>query len=106
MDNSSNDKLMGVLSYLGFLVLVPAIAGKTEFVKFHANQGLVLFIIEAVFGLIIGFLKNIFIIGIIFGIIGVIFELACLVFSLFGIVNVVNYEGKELPIICAIHILK
>ncbi len=104
--DESNDKLFGIFSYLSILVLVPVIAGKTEFVKFHANQGLVLFIMEAIVGTIIGVLSRIYIVGIIFGIIGVLFELACLVLSLMGIVNVANYDEKELPIIGSIHILK
>ena len=44
---SSDDKLMGALSYLGILVLIPLLTKKdSSFVQFHAKQGLVLFIGE------------------------------------------------------------
>lgn len=37
--------MLAVLAYLGLLVFVPILSGsKSEFVRFHANQGLVLFI--------------------------------------------------------------
>ena len=102
----SNDTLYGVLSYISILVLVPLVAGKTHFAKFHANQGLVLFIIEVIFGIIIGALSRIPIHGIIFGIISVLFELICVIMSIIGIVGVVNGEEKELPIIGGIHLIK
>ena len=39
------DRVLAVLAYLGLLVFVPILSGsKSEFVRFHANQGLVLFI--------------------------------------------------------------
>lgn len=102
----SNDTLYGVLSYISILVLIPLVAGKTSFAKFHANQGLVLLIIEVIFGVVIGALMRIPILGIIFGIISVLFELICIIMSIIGIVGVVNGEEKELPIIGAIHLLK
>ena len=40
----SNDKIFGILGYIGILWLIPLCAGKTEFCRFHANQGLVLFL--------------------------------------------------------------
>lgn len=102
----SNDTLYGVLSYISILVLIPLIAGKSRFAKFHANQGLVLCIIEVIFGIVIGALMRIPILGIIFGIISVLFELICVFMSIIGIVGVVNGEEKELPIIGAIHLIK
>lgn len=105
MENS-NDKAFGVLSYFGFLVLIPLIVGGSPFVKHHANQGLVLLIIEAVFGVLIGILARIPILGIIFSIVGGLFELICLIMAIMGIVSAVNGETKELPIIGAIHLVK
>lgn len=42
------DVLMGTFAYIGLLVLVPIFSGATAspFVKFHAKQGLVLFVGE------------------------------------------------------------
>src|SRR4030043_1180257 len=46
---SSENKLMGVLAYLGILVLIPLLMKKdSSFVQFHAKQGLVLFIAEVI----------------------------------------------------------
>lgn len=102
----SNDKAFGILSYLSILVLIPLVVGKTQFVKFHANQGLVLAIIEVVFGALIGILARIPIVGIIVGIVGGLFELCCLIMAILGIVSVVNGETKDLPIIGGIKIVK
>lgn len=102
----SNDKVFGILSYLAFLVLIPLAVGKSQFSKFHANQGLILLIVEIVFGAIIGIGAMIPVIRIIFIIIGSIFELACLLMAIFGIVNAVNGETKELPIIGSIRLIK
>ena len=44
-----NNKTMGILSYIGLLVLVPIFAAKnSKFARFHANQGLVLVIAQAI----------------------------------------------------------
>ena len=42
-----SNKVMGILSYFGFLVLIPLLAGNknSEYVKHHINQGLSLFIL-------------------------------------------------------------
>lgn len=96
----SNDKLFGVLSYLGILWLVGLLAGKTEFAKFHANQGLVLFIADIIVGIaaVIPFVGW-FIIGPVGGI-------AVFVFMIMGIVNAAQGQMKPLPIIGKIQILK
>ncbi len=102
----SNDKLYGVLSYLSILVLIPLVAGKTQFAKFHANQGLILAIIEVIFTALICILAKMPIIGVIFGIVGGLFDLICLIMSIMGILNAVNGETKELPIIGSIRLIK
>ena len=44
------NKVMAVLAYIGPLVLVPILAAKdSKFAKFHANQGLTLFICSFVY---------------------------------------------------------
>ena len=44
-----NNKAMGILSYIGLLVLIPIFAAKdSKFARFHANQGLVLVIAQAI----------------------------------------------------------
>lgn len=99
----SNDKVFGILSYIGILVLIPLMVGKSQFSKFHANQGLILFIVEVV---VLGIGMLIPGIRIVFAIIGGVFELACLLMAILGIVNAVNGETKELPIIGSIRLIK
>ena len=82
MDNS-NDKLFGILSYIGILWLVGLLAGKTEFTKFHANQGLVLWLASIVCGIV--------------PFVGWLCEIAVFVFMIMGIINVATGEMKELP---------
>ena len=50
------NKGMGILSYFGFLVLIPLLAGnkKSEYVKQHVNQGVSLFVISAILDLLDG----------------------------------------------------
>lgn len=109
--NDSNDKVMGVLCYIPFICLIPIILGGSPFVRYHANQGLVLFIVDLVLGTIIALcatiLKIIPVIGAwLGGIAGGLFGLIILVFILCGIVHVVNGETKPLPGIGAITLLK
>ena len=102
----TNDKVFGVLSYLGFLCLIPIFAGKTDFVKFHANQGLVLFIVEAILGTVCTIVGFIPVIGWLGGIVGALVSLASFVLAILGIVSVAQGEEKELPVIGSIKILK
>lgn len=105
----SNDKVFGILSYIGILWIVGLAAGKTPFAKFHANQGLVLFLAEIVIGIAGGILSVIPFIGFI-GFIGAIVSglgsLASLVLMILGIVNVAQGEMKPLPVIGGITIIK
>lgn len=107
----SNDKIYGVLSYIGFLWLVGLLAGKTEFAKFHANQGLVLFLAEIILGVAVGIVSAILlfvpIIGtLISGLLGAVIGLGSLILMILGIVNVAQGQMKPLPIIGGIRIIK
>ena len=84
---------MAILSYIGILVLVPLLVEKQdEFVKFHARQGLVLFICE-IGTMLISWVP---IIGWLFGFL---LWILWLVFSIIGIINVLNGKKTPLPII-------
>lgn len=107
----SNDKVYGILAYLGFLFLVPLLAGKTQFARFHANQGIVLFIADAILGILIGITTGVLsllgVVGwILGGILSGVLGLAILVLMIIGIVNAANGEMKPLPIIGGITIVK
>lgn len=107
----SNDKIYGVLSYIGILWLVGLLAGKTEFAKFHANQGLVLFLAELILGVVAGIASAILlfvpVIGsIIGGLLTAVVSLGSLALMIVGIVNVVQGQMKPLPVIGGIRIIK
>lgn len=89
--------LLGVLSYLGPLVVVSYIMGKDiPVVKFHVKQGLVLLTMEIVLwalGMILGSMMYQW--SMLFSI----FHLALLVLSIVGVVNVVQGKQKELPLV-------
>ena len=86
---SSKNVPMGVLAYIGPLVIVSFIVAKGDsFVKFHIKQGLILFVIEAVVWVLGMFLSPLwFLLNII--------NLVALVFSIVGIVNVGQGKEKE-----------
>lgn len=84
---------MGILAYLGPLVIVSYLVAKEEpFVKFHIKQGLVLLVIEVA----IRILAPMF--GSMYSLFNLL-DLTVLVFIVIGIVNVVKGDEKELPFI-------
>ncbi len=101
------NKVMGILAYISWLVLVPIFGAKnSKFARFHANQGLVLAIAEIICWVVLGILTNIPYIGWIFAIIESLFSLVCVAFAVIGIVNAANGKAKELPIVGKFKILK
>ncbi|OGM97342.1 MAG: hypothetical protein A2735_03160 [Candidatus Yanofskybacteria bacterium RIFCSPHIGHO2_01_FULL_41_21] len=88
-----NNTVMGILSYLGILVIIPFLMAKNvPFVKFHIKQGVVLAVIEIVLWVVSGMLWQLF------AIVGIL-ELALLILSIIGIINVVQKKEKELPVV-------
>lgn len=105
------NKILAVLGYIGILFLVPLLAApNSRFAKFHANQGLVLFLLEMVWNIVtqiivavLGvFIKNTFFISAIFGLLSI----ALLVLACLGIYNAATGKAKELPVIGKIKIIK
>lgn len=97
----STEKVYSVLAYFWILWLVPALAGKSSLSKYHANQGLMLFIVETILGIITGILffiigKIPFIGGLITGILGGIIGLIFLIGAIVGIIHAVNGESKPI----------
>lgn len=107
----SNDKVYGILSYIGILVLVPLLAGKTQFARFHANQGLVLFIADIILGVLIGITTGVLsllgVVGLVLGsIVSGVLGLCIFVMVIMGIINAANGEMKPLPVIGGIKLIK
>lgn len=101
------NKVMAVLAYLSWLVLIPILGAKSSpFARFHANQGLVLAIAEIICGVLLGILVKLPLIGWIFGLVDGVFGLICLIFAIIGIVNAANGRAKELPIVGKFRVLQ
>lgn len=108
-DDINNNKVMGILSYIGILVLIPILAAKdSKFARFHANQGLVLFIVNIAWSIVHAILSSILgaiKLGFIMAILSPIVSILLLALAIIGIVNVVNGKAKELPLIGTIKFL-
>lgn len=88
------------LSYLGILLLVPLLMHQdNKFVKFHANQGLVL----ALAAIIINFALGV---TIILALLMPLVWVGVIVFVVMGMVNVSKGEMKPLPLIGKLEIIK
>ncbi len=105
------NKLMAILSYISFLCIIPVIAApESKYARFHANQGLVLFIGEVAYRIMSSILKSTLLSYIWFlsymnwviDLLGFVF----VVYSIVGIVNAANGTAKKLPIVGDITILK
>lgn len=98
-DDIKDNKLISILCYFGILLLIPLLTKpESKYVKFHSNQGLVLLL----FGLALGAISAIPILGWLVGLVGGVFSLVCFII---GIVNVCSGDMKELPLIGKIKIL-
>ena len=106
----NSNKVMGILAYIGILFLVPMLAAKdSQYAKFHANQGLVLFILNIaasvvsfILGLVFGLIKLGFLATLISGVL----SLGCFALMIIGIINACSGEPKKLPIIGGLQLIK
>lgn len=81
----------GLAYFLFFLPLI--ICPESRYARYHANQGLVLLIVSALGSIVLA------IIPIIGWILSPIFGLGVLVLAILGLVNGLNGQAKELPLI-------
>ena len=107
-----------LLSYFGLLVLIPIFAAKhSPYARYHANQGLVLFVGMLVWAVIDGavtallraLLGNALGLWGMYSLCGTALNIVYAGFSILaviGIINVLNERAKELPIIGKYKILK
>jgi uncharacterized membrane protein len=100
--NAQDDKLIGILSYLGILWIVAYIlygSKKTEYNLFHVKQGLGLIIAWVGLWIIAFVIAFIPVINVIFGFIMIFVYLGLLVICILGIINAANGTQKELPLV-------
>lgn len=101
------NRVMGVLSYLGILVLIPLFAAReSPFARFHCNQGIVLALAEVILSFAVRIFGRLPLVGWIIRLVGVLGGLALFVFAIMGIVNAINGKAKELPLVGGFQILK
>ncbi len=110
-EDAEKNKLFGILAYLGILFLVPLLAAKeSPFAKYHANQGLSLFLSEIVISValmiintILGVLPGFFsYINLILGLVW----LGPLLLIILGVINAAAGKCVPLPVIGGIKLLK
>ena len=107
------NKIMGILSYFGILVLIPIFAAKeSPFARFHANQGLVLLVA----GILVGMATSL--VGMLFGLIHIdvltvlwnivswLIRVTMFALMILCIVNAASGKTKELPLVGNFRILK
>ena len=101
------NRVMGVLSYLGILVLIPLFAAReSPFARFHCNQGIVLALAEVILSFAVRIFGRLPLVGWIIRLVGGLGGLALFVFATMGIVNAINGKAKELPLVGGFQILK
>lgn len=108
----ANNKGMAVLAYLGILVLVPLFAANNSpYARYHANQGLVLLIVDIVLMIAAAILSAIFLaiswrLYFLSTLLWLVASIIMLVFVILGIINAASGKAKELPIIGKIKLLR
>ncbi len=110
-EDVDQNRIFGILAYLGIFVLVPVIVAKdSPFAKYHANQGLVLFLIEIVLSVSLA-IVNIIVYSVlpILHILTALLEFVYLVpfvLVILGIINAAQGKCVPLPVIGGIKLLK
>lgn len=110
-EDVDKNKVFGILAYLGIFCLVPIIVAKdSPFAKYHANQGLVLFLAEIALSVALSIFSIIIYSILPFAhVLTSILELlylAPLVLLIMGILNAAQGKCVPLPIIGGIKLLK
>jgi len=111
-EDAEKNKVMGILAYLGILCLVPILAAKdSPFAKYHANQGLVLFIVWIVLAVALNTLNYVLLtilpasMGFIISILSLAY-LGLLILAILGIINAAAGKCVPLPVIGGVKLLK
>jgi len=120
--DAQDNKVMGILSYLGFLVLIPYFTKKdSPFAMFHAKQGMTLFILDVaviILNALLGLIKitstdyywgvpvevkrTPWFISLITTLLGI----GIGVLAIIGIINAIKGQKKELPLIGKLNFIK
>ena len=110
-EDADKNKIFGILAYLWILFLVPMVAApESPFAKYHANQGLVLFlgwiaigVLQFIVGIVLAMLPSF--LGFIGAVIGLLY-IVPLGLLIYGIINAAAGKCVPLPVIGGIKLLK
>lgn len=95
------NKVFAALAYLGILFFLPlVICPESRFGKFHANQGLLLFLFSAGGSLVLNFIP------LLHYILVPLYSLLMFVLFVLGLVNALTGKAKELPVIGSLRIIQ
>ncbi|MDR1804401.1 MAG: zinc-ribbon domain-containing protein [Treponema sp.] len=103
-NDAEQGKVMSILAYLFILCLIPLITGdykKSPFVKYHLNQGLVLFIVWIAWLILSNLLGFIFsgVLVFLYILIRFVVWVGVIALAVIGIMNAVKGRMKPLPLI-------
>ncbi|MBR4256316.1 MAG: hypothetical protein IKQ18_04055 [Clostridia bacterium] len=102
-EDIAQNRAMGILAYIGILVLVPIFAAKgSKWARWHANRGLVLLIAEFAVCFTLGLLALIPYVGWIFWILESLCSLAFCGLIVFGIITAAKGKAKAFPLVGAL----
>src|SRR5437867_4073217 len=106
-EDIEQNKVYALVAYLWILFLVPLLAApNSRFARYHANQGIVLFLATLVVSFGVFVLGHIPFLGRVVGIVGYLVWLVALVLVVLGIVNAANGKCQPLPVIGGVQLLK
>lgn len=92
-----------ILAYFGILFFIPLVARpNSAYGKYHANQGLLLFVVEVMIG---AFQIGLPFVPIISNVVNCVLFLFELLMFVIGIVNVCNSKAKDLPIVGSLRLI-
>jgi uncharacterized membrane protein len=110
-EDVDQNRIFGILAYLGIFVLVPVIVAKdSPFAKYHANQGLTLFLAEIALSVFLAIVNII-----VYSVLPILHYLTALlefvylvplVLAILGIINAAQGKCVPLPVIGGIKLLK
>ena len=105
---------MGIISYLSWVVLVPIFAAKdSAYARFHANQGLILAILETAISVVAWILQRMLgrlpLIGFGFRVLGgavALLSIPVTIYAIIAFVGAIRKKALEIPFINSIKLLK
>jgi uncharacterized membrane protein len=89
--SSNNDTGMAIVAYILFFIPLIFSQNRSAFLNFHINQGLILFVVSVILG-IVASVVNV-------GFLSWIFNIFTLIMIIMGIMNAAKGETKALPLI-------